>query len=94
MSADDSSRLASAPLPTDDHDKVQPTVRDALIGAAIGLLLIYAGTHVSSWILRWLVIGVGLMFVAVMSAFVISVMDEGVPSRSPDYEQNARSHAE
>ncbi len=41
MSADDSSRLASNPPPTDDHDKVQPTVRDALIGAAIGLLLIY-----------------------------------------------------
>jgi len=57
MSVDDSSRLASSPPPTDDHDKVQPTVRDALIGAAIGLLLIYAGTHISNWILRWLVIG-------------------------------------
>ena len=74
MSADDSSRSASDPPPTDDHDKVQPTVRDALIGAAIGLLLIYAGTHISYWILSWSVIGVGLMFVGVMSAFVISVI--------------------
>ena len=57
MSVDDSSRLASSPPPTDDPDKVQPTVRDALIGADIGLLLIYAGTYISNWILRWLVIG-------------------------------------
>jgi len=57
MSADDSSRLASDTHPSEDDDEVQPTVRDALIGAAIGLLLIYAGTHISNWILRWLVIG-------------------------------------
>ena len=53
MSADDSSRLASDPPPTDEDDKVEPTVRDALIGAAIGLLLIYAGTHISYWVLKW-----------------------------------------
>ena len=74
MSTDDSSRSASDPPPTDDHDEVQPTVRDALIGAAIGLVLIYAGTLISYWIPRWLVIGVGLIFVGVMSAFVISVI--------------------
>lgn len=73
MSADDSSRVASDSTPTDDHDKVQPTIRDALIGAAIGLLLIYGGSLISTWILRWIVIGVGLVFVGVMSAFVISV---------------------
>ena len=48
MTADDSSRLASDTPPTDDHDQVQPTVRDALIGAAIGLLLIYAGERIST----------------------------------------------
>ena len=74
MSTDDSSRSASDPPPTDDNDEVQPTVRDALIGAAIGLLLIYGGTYISTWMLRWLVIGVGLLFVGVMSAFVISVI--------------------
>jgi hypothetical protein len=74
MSADDSSRFASDPPPTDDDDEVQPTARDGLIGAAIGLLLIYGGTRISYWILRWLVIGIGLMFVGVMSAFVISVI--------------------
>ena len=74
MSADDSSRLASEPPLADDDDKVEPTVRDAVIGAAIGLLLIYGATYISSWILRWIVIGVGLIFVAVMSGFVISVI--------------------
>ena len=92
MSADDSSRLASDAPPTDDHDKVEPTVRDALIGAAIGLFLIYAGARISYAILRWLVIGVGLLFVGVMSAFVISVIWTKSLPRSPDHER-ARGHA-
>ena len=89
MSADDSSRFASDLPPTDDHDKVEPTVRDALIGMAIGLLLIYAGTRISSSILSWLVIGVGVIFVAVMSGF--GYVGESVSPRSADYEQSARS---
>ena len=92
MSTDDSRRLASDPPPTGDDDKVEPTVRDALIGAAIGLLLIYAGTHISNWILRWLVIGVGLMFVGVMSAFVISVIWTKVSPRAHRIMSRARGH--
>ena len=92
MSADDSSRLASDPPPTDDHDKVEPTVRDALIGAAIGLLLIYGGTRISNWTLRWLVIGVGLVFVVVMSAFVISVIWTKVSPRAHRIMSRARGH--
>jgi hypothetical protein len=92
MSADDSSRLApDAPL-TDDHDKVQPTVRDALIGAAIGLLLIYAGARISYAILRWFVIGVGLLFVGVMSAFVISVIWTKMSPRAHLIMSRARGH--
>ena len=92
MSADDSSRLASDPPPTDDHDKIEPTVRDALIGAAIGLLLIYAGTHISYSILSWLVIGVGVIFVAVMSGFVISVMWAKASPRARRIMSRARGH--
>ena len=92
MSADDSSRLASDPPPTDDDDKVEPTVRDAFIGAAIGLLLIYAGTHISNWILSWLVIGVGLVFVGVMSGFVISVVRAKVSPRAHRIMSRARGH--
>ena len=92
MSADDSSHQPFHPPPTDDHDKVEPTVRDALIGAAIGLLLIYAGTHISNWILRWLVIGVGLIFVGVMCAFVISVMWANVSPRAHRIMSRARGH--
>jgi hypothetical protein len=76
----------------DDYDKIQPTVRDALIGAAIGLVLIYAGTLISFWILRWLVIGVGLVFVGVMSAFVISVIWTKVSPRAHLIMSRARGH--
>ena len=92
MSTDDSSRLASDPPPTEDHDKVEPTVRDALIGAAIGLLLIYAGARISYWIPRWLVIGVGLLFVGVMSAFVISVIWTRLSSGAHMIMSRARGH--
>ena len=92
MSADDSSRLASNAPPTDDHDKVQPTVRDALIGAAIGLLLIYAGARISYWMVRWLFIGLGLLFVGVMSAFVISVIWTKVSPRAHLIISRARGH--
>ena len=92
MSADDSSHQPFHPPPTDDHDKVEPTVRDALIGAAIGLVLIYAGARISYWILRWLVIGVGLLFVGVMSAFVISVIWTKVSPRAHRIVSRARGH--
>jgi hypothetical protein len=92
MSADDSSRIASDPPPADAHDKVEPTIRDALIGAAIGLVLIYASTHISNWILRWIVIGVGLIFVGVMSAFVISVIWTKVSPRAHLMMSRARGH--
>ncbi|HEX2932268.1 MAG TPA: hypothetical protein VHV54_21250 [Candidatus Binatia bacterium] len=92
MSADDSSRLAADPPATDNDDKIEPTVRDALIGAAIGLLLIYAGTLISYWILRWLVIGVGLVFVVVMSGFVISVIWTKVSPRAHRIMSRTRGH--
>ncbi|HSF59333.1 MAG TPA: hypothetical protein VLD83_14770, partial [Candidatus Binatia bacterium] len=92
MSDDDSSRLASGQPPTDEDDKVEPTVRDALIGAAIGLLLIYAGAYISNWILRWLVIGVGVMFVGVMGGFVISVIWTKEAPRARRIMSRARGH--
>src|ERR1044071_7223519 len=92
MSADDSSRMVSDSRLTDDHDKVQPTIRDAVIGAAIGLLLIYVGTLISYWMLRWFVIGVGLVFVGVMSAFVISVVWTKVSPRAHRSISRARGH--
>jgi hypothetical protein len=92
MAADDSRRLASDPPLTDDDDKIEPTVRDALVGAAIGLVLIYAGTYISNWILRWLVIGVGVVFVAVMSGFVISVVWTKVSPRAHRIISKTRGH--
>ncbi len=63
------------------QDEFPARVSDALIGAVIGLVLIYVGTRISYWIFRWLVIGIGLLFVGVMSAFVISVAwEKGSPT--------------
>jgi hypothetical protein len=49
-----------------------PTVRDALIGLAIGLGLLYLGTWFSSRWLRWPTIGLGILFVLVMSAYIVA----------------------
>ena len=56
-------------------------MRDALIGFAIGLVLIYVGTRVSYGVWKWLLIGGGILFVGVMGAFVIRVVwEKGSPS--------------
>jgi hypothetical protein len=60
----------------DDSEKVEPTIRDALIGLGIGLLLVYLGTRVPYRIASWMLIGLGLLFVVVMSGFVIVVVWE------------------
>jgi hypothetical protein len=49
-----------------------PTVRDALIGLAIGLGLLYLGTWLSSEWLRWPIIGLGILFVLVMAAYIVA----------------------
>ena len=91
MSPDDSNRRVSSP-PSENTEHIEPTVRDALIGAAIGLLLIYAGTHISNSLLRWLVIGLGLIFVGVMSAFVISVIWTKASPHARRIASRARGH--
>ena len=45
---------------------VEPTVWDALIGGAFGLVLIYAAGYIPYRILHWLVLGLGWLFVLVM----------------------------
>jgi hypothetical protein len=74
------SRASPGGEPPDDADKVQPTVRDALIGLGIGLVLLFLGMRVPSRILSWLLIGIGLLFVVVMAGFVIvSVWERASP---------------
>jgi hypothetical protein len=49
-----------------------PTARDALIGLAIGLGLLYLGTRVSTSWLRWPIIGLGVLFVLVMAGYIVA----------------------
>ena len=50
-----------------------PSVRDALIGLAIGVLIIYGGSHFDSSFLWWLSVGIGVIWVIVMAAYVVEV---------------------
>ena len=61
------------PPPSDGLNWGEVEVWYAFIGAAIGLLLIYSGTFIPYRILSWPVIGVGVLFVVVMTAYVLSV---------------------
>jgi hypothetical protein len=54
-------------------DERMPSVRDALIGLAIGVLIIYGGSHFDSSVLWWLSVGIGVVWVLVMVAYVVEV---------------------
>src|SRR5688572_3171709 len=55
----------------EEPEKVEPTIRDALIGLGIGLLLLYVGTWVTYRFVSWPIIGCGVLFIVVMSGFII-----------------------
>ena len=60
------------PEPMGDDVKM-PGVRDALIGLAIGVLIIYGGSHFDSRFLWWLSVGIGVVWVLVMAAYIVDV---------------------
>jgi hypothetical protein len=82
----------TSPERHEDDTPVEPRVRDALIGAAFGLVLIYLGTLISYWFLRWLVIGIGALFVVVMSAFTLVVAWQAMSGHILPLVARARGH--
>ena len=60
------------PEPIGDDQKM-PGARDALIGLAIGVLIIYGGSHFDSSVLWWLSVGIGVVWVLVMAAYIVEV---------------------
>jgi hypothetical protein len=57
--------------PHAQHDEaIQPTVRDALIGELVGSDLIYAGWRIPYRIASRTVIGLGVLFILVMTAAI------------------------
>jgi hypothetical protein len=52
----------------------EPGVRHALIGGAFGLLLIYLGALIPFRILSWPIVGMGALFVVVMTSYTLVVL--------------------
>lgn len=68
-------RTVVDPAETDDFRGAEAIpVRYSLIGEAIGLVLIYLGTRIPYRIVSWPLIGLGISFLLVMTAHVISVV--------------------
>jgi hypothetical protein len=67
-----------------------PTVRDACVGLAIGVGLLYLGTRLSSRLFSWPLIGLGVLLVLVMSAYIIALYWERISP--PARKVVARAH--
>ena len=70
----------------------EPRVRDAVFGALFGILLVYLGTLVSSRIVRWPLIALGVLFIGVMSAFVLVVAGQRLAVSTRPLVQKVRGH--
>jgi len=78
--------------PPADAERVEPGLGDALIGTAIGLLLLYVGSLIPYWFFRWPVIAIGALFVVVMTAFVgVFLWTRAAPRAAPVLKR-ARGH--
>jgi hypothetical protein len=69
-----------------------PTVRDALIGLAIGVGLLYPGTWFSSWWLRWPTIAIGVLFVLVMTGYIVAASWERISDPAKRMASRVRGH--
>jgi hypothetical protein len=84
-------------MKNDRHDsegtrRGEPEARYALIGAGIGLLLVYGGTRIPFRIVRWPVIGLGILFVGVMSAYTLALAWKNVSTRIRPLVSKVRGH--
>lgn len=75
-----------------NEHRVEPTVRDALIGAAIGLLILYGGTLIQGRLLRWLTLGIGGVWVTVMTGFIAVVVATSVRRKLAPLTRKLRGH--
>ena len=67
-------------------------MRDAVIGAALGWLFIYLGSLIPYTILRWAVIGIGVLFVVVMTGFIGVLAWERIGPYVGQFFSRARGH--
>jgi hypothetical protein len=78
--------------PAAQETEGMPTVRDALIGLAIGVGLLYLGTWFSSWWLRWPTIALGVVFVLVMTGYIVAASWERLADPANRMASRVRGH--
>jgi hypothetical protein len=76
----------------DDAGNGMPTVRDAAIGLAIGVGLLFLGTRLSSRLLSWPLIGLGVLFVLVMGAYIVASYWERIWPPARKFVKRAQGH--
>jgi hypothetical protein len=63
------------------HASGQPGVGYAFIGAAFGVLLVFLGARIPSRILSWPVVGIGTVFIVVMTSYAFVTLGQRVSDR-------------
>ena len=86
------SREADSSEPPDDAERVEPGLRDGLIGSAIGFVLIYAGSLFQNWMFRWPLMALGVLFVVVMTGFVGVLLWQRMAPRLVPILNKSRGH--
>jgi len=84
--------VTDSPGTSADTERVEPRLSDGLIGSAIGFLLIYIGSLIPYWVVRWPVVAIGALFVVVMTGFVGVCLWQRAAPRVAPVVNRARGH--
>jgi len=85
-----SGEFHSAPA---DFKPGEPDTRYALIGAGFGLLLIFLGRRIPFRILGWPMVGVGVLFVVVMTGYALAILLKNVSGHLRPFVDRVRGHS-